>query len=59
MSIDGEHIVLDDPLLARIGGMADEQGVEAYVVGGYVRDALLGSSDNDVDIVVPPNAVVE
>ncbi len=52
MSIDGEHIVLDDPLLARIGGMADEQGVEAYVVGGYVRDALLGSSDNDVDIVV-------
>lgn len=27
-----------------------ENGYEAYVVGGYVRDVLLGTSSNDIDI---------
>jgi poly(A) polymerase len=52
VSNEAEQITLDDPLLARIGAVADEQGLEAYVVGGYVRDALLGKGDNDVDVVV-------
>jgi putative nucleotidyltransferase with HDIG domain len=52
-----EHIALDDPLLARLGEVADEQGLEAYVVGGYVRDSLLGKGDNDVDVVVVGDGV--
>ena len=52
MSRKAEHIALNDPLLTRIGAVADEQGLEAYVVGGYVRDALLGTGDNDIDVVV-------
>jgi poly(A) polymerase len=34
-----------------IGKAADEMGVDAYVVGGYVRDRLLGRESNDMDIV--------
>lgn len=45
-------IDIDDSLLRRIGAIADESGVEAYVVGGYVRDAMLGKRVKDVDIVV-------
>ena len=47
-----QRVPLDHPLLARIGSMADRLGVEAYVVGGYVRDLLLGRADRDIDVVV-------
>lgn len=39
-------------LLGRIGQLADTQQVAAYVVGGCVRDLLLGIRNLDVDIVV-------
>ena len=45
-------LTLDNPLLKRIGAVADEQGMEVYVVGGYVRDLLLGQGDKDLDILV-------
>ncbi len=47
-----QKLVLDNPLLARIGAIADAAGVEAYVVGGFVRDLLLGSGDRDIDVLV-------
>ena len=34
-------------------GLADAAGVEAYVVGGYVRDKLLGKDVTDIDILSP------
>lgn len=34
-----------------ISQSASELGVDAYVVGGYVRDRLLGRASNDMDIV--------
>ncbi len=40
-----------EPLLRRIGDAADAIGVEAYAVGGAVRDALLGRPTTDIDIV--------
>ncbi len=43
--------------LKKIGSVADEQGIEAYVVGGYVRDKLLGKEVNDIDIVVVGSGV--
>ena len=43
---------IPNPLLARIGAIADEAGAETYVVGGFVRDALLGKEVKDIDIVV-------
>lgn len=32
--------------------VVDEMGVEAYVVGGYVRDLILGRPSKDIDVVV-------
>lgn len=45
-------ISLDDPILLRIAALAQEQGVEAYVVGGFVRDAVMGRKRTDIDITV-------
>ena len=47
-----EHIALSHPLLAAIGALADRSGTEVYVVGGYVRDLLLGRPCRDIDILV-------
>ena len=40
-----------EPVLRRIGAQADRLGLEAYVVGGAVRDALLGRETTDLDVV--------
>lgn len=40
-----------EPVLRRVGAEAARLGVEAYVVGGAVRDALLGRETTDLDIV--------
>lgn len=50
-------VTLTDPLLKRIGAIADDAGLEAYVVGGYVRDLLLGLTDKDIDILVVGDGV--
>lgn len=43
---------ITNTFLKKIGAVADTRSVEAYVVGGYVRDKLLGKEVNDIDIVV-------
>ena len=35
-----------------LGRLADEEGLRAHVVGGFVRDMLLGRPNLDVDIVI-------
>ena len=48
-----------EPVLRRIGVVAERLGVEAYAVGGAVRDALLGRATTDLDVVaVGPGAGV-
>lgn len=42
---------IDTPLFRLISEAADELGVEAYVVGGYVRDLLLHRTTGDIDVV--------
>ncbi len=39
-------------LLRLVGSLAEEVGMKAYVVGGFVRDMLLNIPNYDVDIVV-------
>lgn len=48
----GDTIPLENQLLKRIGELADAAHVEAYVVGGYVRDLLLGTGEKDVDVLI-------
>jgi poly(A) polymerase len=44
--------LLDSPVFHLIGDVADEMGVETYVVGGYVRDLFLQRPSKDIDVVV-------
>ncbi|MBE3587290.1 MAG: CCA tRNA nucleotidyltransferase [Thermoanaerobacteraceae bacterium] len=39
-------------LLAKVNQLAWEQGQEAHLVGGFLRDLLLGRPSRDVDLVV-------
>ena len=43
---------LSNPIFRRISRLADEQGVRAFVVGGYVRDHYLRRPSTDIDVVV-------
>lgn len=44
--------ILNKEIFHLIGEVADEMGVECYVVGGYVRDIFLERPSNDIDVVV-------
>lgn len=44
-------------VIRRIGELAGEQGVRAHVVGGFVRDMVLGRRNLDLDIVVEGDGV--
>ncbi len=44
-------------LLETAGHIADELGMTAYVVGGFVRDILLERKNFDIDIVVEGNGI--
>ncbi|MEX2117439.1 MAG: HD domain-containing protein [Bacteroidota bacterium] len=47
-----KSLTIRNRLLETIGAIADRQSVRAYVVGGFVRDFLLGREVRDMDIVV-------
>lgn len=48
---------LDNPIFEQIRDTVDRLGVEAYVVGGYVRDFYLGRPSTDIDVVVVGSGV--
>ena len=53
MYFSEEDIVrhIDKPIFHAISEVAEESGLEAYVIGGYVRDLLLHRPSKDMDIV--------
>lgn len=44
-------------LLTKVSDVLGEQGIESYVVGGFVRDVLLGRDTADIDIAVASDAL--
>ncbi|MBN1397029.1 MAG: HD domain-containing protein [Bacteroidetes bacterium] len=48
---------ISDDILKRIGRIADREKIVVYVVGGYVRDYLLGKQVKDIDMVVMGSGV--
>ena len=50
-----EH--LSHPVFKVVSQVVTEEGLEAYVIGGYVRDLLLGRPSKDIDIVVIGNGM--
>src|SRR3990170_3224566 len=46
-----------EKLLMSIGETADSMGVNAYAVGGFVRDLLFGYKNYDIDIVIEGDGI--
>ena len=44
-------------IIRLVGGIADKEGISAYIVGGPVRDILLNRKNYDLDFVVEGNAI--
>ena len=55
------QLLTEKPLQANIlkiaGEIGQDENIPVYVVGGYVRDALLNKNNKDIDIVVEGNAL--
>ena len=45
-------IELNDTIFHDLKAVAQKTGIEAYVVGGYVRDIFLNRASKDIDVVV-------
>ncbi len=48
---------LDDPIFGQISMVAERTGMEVYVIGGFVRDLLLGIPSKDMDFVVAGSGI--
>ncbi len=47
-----DNAKIENPVLHMVGEMADQLGLECYVIGGWVRDLFLHRDSDDIDIVV-------
>lgn len=56
MTKDNSHF-LKHTIFSIIGKCSDELGLESYVVGGFVRDSIMGRKTNDIDVVVIGNGI--
>ena len=41
-----------EDILTIAGSLGDKENIPTYIVGGYVRDTLLGKSCQDIDIMI-------
>ena len=48
---------LHEKILSTAGNLANEQNIPIYVVGGYIRDRLLGHKSNDIDLMVEGDGI--
>ena len=44
-------------ILNKVANFLNEQGIKSYIVGGFIRDALLGRDTADIDIAVDADAL--
>lgn len=48
---------LEKKIFQVISNQAEDLGVNAYVIGGYVRDCILNRKSNDIDVVVEGSGI--
>ena len=51
----GEEI-LNDPILSKLSILSKERGIPIFLVGGYIRDLILGTHRKDYDFALPKEA---
>ncbi len=58
-NIDKKYILkkIDTTIFKAIKNIAAEENIECYVIGGFVRDLLLGNPSKDIDIVVKGSGI--
>ncbi len=50
-------INIDEPILKKIGNVAEKYNIDVFVVGGYVRDSLLNKKRYDIDCTVVGDSI--
>ena len=45
--------ILNDPILSKLSDLAKEKKIPLFLVGGYIRDLLLGMHRRDYDFALP------
>ncbi|MBR4389138.1 MAG: HD domain-containing protein [Prevotella sp.] len=58
LSDDDLKQLLDQPIFHQISDVADDLGLECYVVGGFVRDLFLERPSQDIDVVVVGSGIM-
>ena len=48
---------IEDQVISTVRTIADRTDTDAYIIGGYVRDKIMGRNTGDIDIVVIGDAV--
>jgi poly(A) polymerase len=48
---------LNDKIFKTIANVAEEEGLPVFVIGGFVRDCILGRKTHDIDIVVQGSGI--
>ena len=54
---ESELININEPIILEIAELADKHGYELYIVGGYVRDLLLGRERKDFDFSIVGDSI--
>ena len=57
MIIRMNECFLNNKIFEIISDISNKQGVKAFVIGGYVRDCILGRNSKDIDIVVEGSGI--
>jgi putative nucleotidyltransferase with HDIG domain len=52
-----KHISLEHPIFKTLSTAATELSVRAFIIGGFVRDKLLGRPCKDIDVVVEGSGI--
>ena len=52
-----KHISLEHPIFETLSTAATELNVRAFIIGGFVRDKLLGRPCKDIDVVVEGSGI--
>jgi putative nucleotidyltransferase with HDIG domain len=50
-------ININEPIIKKIGNVADKLNIDVFVVGGYIRDALLNKNRFDIDCTVVGDSI--